>query len=129
MFSQYLNTAFTLKDCLFGAANLTKNNEPDSILYWVLLTLIFLMLYFRGKNVIFLENSSSVPTDTRKKMSFGECPAQGLDDTSITAEAKFSINFTESGKCFVLSLSYNGNNKFVFVNAANYINSKQNTMK
>ena len=50
-------------------------------------------------------------------MSFGECPAQRLDDTSITAEAKFSINFTESGKSFVLSLSYNGNNRFLFVNA------------
>ena len=65
----------------------------------------------------YLENSSSVHTDTRKKISFGECPAQGLDDTSITAEAKFSINFTESGKSFVLSLSYNGNNRFLFVNA------------
>ena len=27
--SQDLNTAFTLKDCLFGAVKLTKNNNPD----------------------------------------------------------------------------------------------------
>ena len=34
----------------------------------------------------------------------GKAPTQGLDDTSLTAEAKYSINFTQSGKRFVLSL-------------------------
>ena len=32
------------------------------------------------------------------------------------AEAKYSINFTESGKRFVLSLHYNVSNSFLFVN-------------
>ena len=41
---------------------------------------------------------------------------QGLDDTTLTAEAKYP-NFTQSGKRFVLSLHYNGSNSFLFVNA------------
>ena len=35
----------------------------------------------------------------------------------LTAEAKYPINFTQSGKRFVLSLHYNGSNSFLFVNA------------
>ena len=35
----------------------------------------------------------------------------------LTAEAKCPINFTQSGKRFVVSLHYNGSNSFLFVNA------------
>ena len=42
---------------------------------------------------------------------------QGLDDTAITAETKYSINFTESGKRFVIGLHYNESKSFLFVNA------------
>ena len=45
-----------------------------------------------------------------------EGTTQGLDDTNITAEAKYSINFRQSRKRFVLSLHYNGSNTFLFVN-------------
>ena len=47
-----------------------------------------------------------------------EGPTQGLDDTSLAAEAKYPINFTQPRKRFVLSLHYNGNNSFLFVNTA-----------
>ena len=33
---------------------------------------------------------------------------QGLDDTTLTAEAKYPINFKQSNRKFVLSLLYNG---------------------
>ena len=46
-----------------------------------------------------------------------EGPTQGLDDTTLTAEAKYPINFTQSGRRFVLNLHYNGSNSFLFVNA------------
>ena len=42
---------------------------------------------------------------------------QGLNNTTLTAEAKYPVNFTESGKRFVLSLHYNGSNSFLFANA------------
>ena len=36
-------------------------------------------------------------TDNKKNLGLGDSPT-GLHDTSITAEAKYSINFTESEK-------------------------------
>ena len=41
---------------------------------------------------------------------------QELDDTSLTVEAIYRINFTQSNKRFVLWLYYNGSNSFLFVN-------------
>ena len=47
----------------------------------------------------------------------GEGSTQRLDDTTLTAEAKYPISFTQSGKRFELSLHYDGNNRFLFVDA------------
>ena len=59
-----------------------------------------------GKNVIAFgaDMSSSVHVDDKGKdiLILGEGPTQGLDDTTLTAEAKYLINFTQSGKRFVL---------------------------
>ena len=74
-----------------------------------------------GKNAIIFKAdlSPSVHTDNKKKDSsiLGEGPTQRLDDSALTAKAKYPINFTQSGKKFVLSLHYNGSNSFLFVNA------------
>ena len=63
--------------------------------------------------------SSSVHVDNKRKdiLILREGPTQGLDDTTLTAKAKYLINFTQSGKRFVLSPHYNGSNSFLFVNA------------
>ena len=42
---------------------------------------------------------------------------QGLDDTIITAEARYPINFTRPRRRSVLSLDYNGSDCFLFANA------------
>lgn len=47
----------------------------------------------------------------------GEDPTQGLDDTTITVEAKYTISFTLSLKRLVLSLHYDKSNSFLYVNA------------
>ena len=76
--------------------------------------------------------SSSVHVDNKGKdiLILGEGPTQGLDDTTLTAEAKYPINFTQSGKRFELRLHYNGSNSFLFVTMIQkYINSKQKTQK
>ena len=39
-------------------------------------------------------------------LSESECPTEGLDDTTITSEAKYSINFRRSRRKFFLSLHY-----------------------
>ena len=61
----------------------------------------------------------------------GEGPAQGLVDTTLTVEAKYLINFAQSGKSFVLSLHCNGSNIFFsyVLMLQKYINSKQKTQK
>ena len=59
--------------------------------------------------------SSSV--ENKDILILGEGPSQGLDDTTLTAETIYLINFTHSNKRFVLSLQYNGSNRFLFVNA------------
>ena len=86
-----------------------------------------------GKNIIIFgaDMNSSVHIDNKNKdiLTLGEGPTQGLDDTTLTAEAKYPINFTQSGKRLVLSLHFNGSNSFLFVNATKYINSKQKTLK
>ena len=40
---------------------------------------------------------------------------QGLEYTTLTAETKYSINFTEHNKKIFLSLHYNGAHSYLFV--------------
>ena len=81
-----------------------------------------------GKNVIIFEAdmSSSVHVDNKKKdiLILGEGPTQRLDDTTLTAEERYSINFTKSRKKFCLSLHYNGANSYLFLNGTKIIEFK-----
>ena len=74
-----------------------------------------------GKNVIIFgaDMSSSVHINNKNTdtLILGEVPTQGLDYTTLTAEAKHPINSTKARKRFVLSLHYNGSNSFLFANA------------
>ena len=74
-----------------------------------------------GRNVIIFgaDLNSSVHIDNKGKniLILGEGPIKGLDDTTLTAEAKYPINFTQSEKRFVLNLHYNGSNSFLLFNA------------
>lgn len=51
-----------------------------------------------------VENNSSVLAANNKRyiLVLGEVPTKGLDDTTITAEASYSINFSRSIENFVL---------------------------
>ena len=53
-----------------------------------------------------VDMSSSVHVDSTKTdvLILGEDSTQGLDDTALTAETKYSINFTDSRKNVCLSL-------------------------
>ena len=46
----------------------------------------------------------------------GDGLTQGINDTTIYAEKEYWRNFTNPGKKFVLSLHYNGDNSYLFVN-------------
>ena len=74
-----------------------------------------------GKNVIIFtaDMSSSVHVDNEGKfiLILGEQPTQWLDETTLTAETKYPIDFTQPNRRFVLSLHYNGSDSFLCVNA------------
>ena len=108
------NTDFRLSNCLFGSVNLTKNADLDKYRYTG-----YCIGYdspseflFRdgsnGKNVINFgaDMSLSVYVDNEGKyiLILGEGRAQVVGDT---------IDFTQSGKIFVLSLHCNGSNSFI----------------
>ena len=62
--------------------------------------------------------SSSVYIDNKKKdiSIIGKGPSQGLDDTTLTAEAQYSINFSRSNRKFCLSFIIMGATVFLFIN-------------
>ena len=66
--------------------------------------------------------SSSIHIDNKKKdiLVLGKGPTQGLEHT-LTAEKLYSINFTVTKKKFCLSLHYNGENSYLFVNSTKII--------
>ena len=69
---------------------------------------------------------SSVHIDNEGKdiLIIGEGPTQRLNDITLTAEASYPIDFTQSGKTFVLSLHCNGRNGFLLVNTKKLYQSK-----
>ena len=100
-----LNTDFTLDNCLFGAVELTKYTDPDKYKYSGYGIGFDTRSEFSlpdgnvGKNVIIFgaDMGSSVHIDKISKdiLIFGEGPAQGLDDTALTAEVKHPIKLTQ----------------------------------
>ena len=73
--------------------------------------------------------SSSVHLDNKGKdiLILGKGPTRGLDETTLTAEAQYSISLSRSNRKFCLNLHYNGSNSFLFVNSTKNISiqSKQ----
>ena len=77
--------------------------------------------------------SSSVHIDNEGKdiLIFVEGPTQGLDDTILTAEAKYPITYTQSGKIFALYWAYTIIEATVsnFLVLQKYVNPKQKDRK
>ena len=68
--------------------------------------------------------SEQVDNKNKDISILGEVPTQELDDTTLTAEAKCSINFKQPNKRFVLSLHYNGTTVSYLLMLQKYVNSK-----
>ena len=116
----------TLKNCLFGTVTLTKNTTDIEMYSYSGYGIGFdrrSSFSFPGggfgQNIIIfgVDMSSSTKIDNRKKdiLDLGNEPTQGLEHT-LSAEKKFSINFTVTKKKFCLSLHYNGVNSYLFEN-------------
>ena len=63
--------------------------------------------------------SSSVHIDNKNQdiLILCEGTTQGLDDTTLIAEAKHPTNFIQPSKRFLLSLHYNESKSFLFFKA------------
>ena len=74
-----------------------------------------------------VDMSSPVHIDNKEKyiLIFGKGPTQWLDDTTLTAEAQYSINFSRLNRKFSLSMQYNWNKSLYLLMLQKYIGSKQ----
>ena len=137
--------SFTIQNTLFGAMQITKNatdNDKNN---------------YKGYGICFDERSEfghtitegghAHTTDARNVLIFGADMSfsvhatnranhiylmgtgltQGINDTTIYAEKNFYRNFTDFGKKIVLSLRYNGDNSYLFVNGRQELKFKDKT--
>ena len=138
------DTTFTIQNALFGAMQITKNADNSKNNY-------------KGYGICFDERSEfghtiteggfTHTTDARNvliseaDMSFsvhatnrtnniyvmGTGLTQGIHDTTLYAEKNFYRNFTDFGKKFMLSLHYNGDDSYWFVNGRQELKFKCKT--
>ena len=120
---------FTLGNALFDEVKLVQNADKSKYKYSGYGIGFDNLGFFSfptsgfGKNVINFGadiSSSSVHVDNKKKdiLILGEGTTQGLGDTTLTAEKKYSVNFTEHNKKYCLTLHYYEAHRYSFVNGA-----------
>ena len=127
------NIDYTIQNGLFGTMKITKNTDSSKNNYTG-----YGLCFDKGgefghtvrqgnfdratnaKNVIIfgVDMSSSIQATNRANNIYvmGKGFIQGINDTTIYAEKLLNNNFTEFGVKFALSLSYNGDNSFLFAN-------------
>ena len=71
-----------------------------------------------------MSGSSHANNKARIILVLGKEFIQGIDGTTIYAEKIYSTNFIVANKKFCLSLHYNGDNSYLFVNGKEIINFK-----
>ena len=128
------NPDFTLENCLLGAVRVTTNTDVDKYKYsgyGIGFDEEGVFTHptgsFGNTAIIFgVDMSSSVYIDNKGKyiLILGKGPTQGLVENSLTAEKMYSINFSVTGRRFCLSLDYNGENSYLFVNGTKMIKFK-----
>ena len=57
----------------------------------------------------------------------GDIFVQGINDTTLYAGKIYSQNFTQPSKKFILSLHYNGDDSYLFVNGKQELKFKAKT--
>ena len=117
---------FTVQNALFGAMQITKNSDTSKYAYKGYDICFDEGGMFsegsinKGRNVlIFGVHGNSVMHSSNKANNIyvmGKDFVQGINDTTLCAEKVYSQNFTQPSKKFILSLRYNRNDSYLFVN-------------
>ena len=138
------DTTFTIKNALFGAMQITKNADTSKYNYKGYGICFdeskeFTHVRKRGnfndttvaRNVIIFGVDMSFSKHANKKRNniyvMGKDYVQRINDTTIYTEKMYYRNFTDPGKKFVLSLHYNGNNSYFYVNGNQELKFKAKT--
>ena len=76
-----------------------------------------------------VDMSSSIHATNRANHIYvmGEGLVQGIHDTTLYAEKNYWRNFTDPGKQFAISLYYNGDGSYLFVNGRQELKFKTKT--
>ena len=135
---------FTIQNALFGAMQITKNTDTSKYnckgygicfdeggTFGHAITEGGFAHTTNARNVLIfgVDMSFSIHATNRANHIYvmGTEFVQGINDTIIYAEKNFYRNFTDPGKKFLLSLHYNGNNSYLFVNGRQELNFKCKT--
>ena len=100
-----LNSDFTLKNFLFGAVKITKTADPNKYFYseygieFDSRPLFSIPNFDLDKNAIifgvYMSSSMHIDNKYRDISIIGKGPTQGFDNTTLLAEAEYSINFSK----------------------------------
>ena len=121
------NTDYTVQNALFGGVKITKNATDASKHKYEGYGICFdeggmfsIGNIKNGRNVLIfgVHENSVIHSNNKANNIFimGDGFVQGINDTTLYAEKIYSQNFTAVNKKFVLTLHYNGNNSYLFVN-------------
>ena len=117
---------FTIQNALFGAMEITKNDDTSKYAYKG-----YGICFDEGgtfskgninneRNVLTfgVDESSLVHTNNKANNIYvmGDLFVQGINDTTLYAEKVYRQNFSQASKKFVPSLHYNGDDSYFFVN-------------
>ena len=134
LISSSRDTSFTIQNALFGAIQITKNATDNSTNNYKGYGICFdersqfghtitergFTHTTNGRNVLIFgaDMIFSVHATNRANHIYlmGEGLKQDIHDTTLYVEKNYYKNFTDPGKKFVLSLHYNGDDSYLFVN-------------
>ena len=128
---------FTLQNALFGAMQITENADTSKYKYkgygicFDEGGLFSIGNINNGKNVLIFEVHKDSVIHANNKVNnifvMGDVFVQGINDITLYAEKMYSQNFTQPSKKFILSLHYNGNDSYFFVNGKQGLKFKAKT--
>ena len=128
---------FAVQNALLGAMEITKNADTSKYNYKGYGICFdeggtFSMGNINnGRNVLIVgvDESSVVHLNNKANNIYvmGDGIMQGINTTTLHAEKIYSQNFTQSSKKFVLSLHYNGDDSYLFVNGIQELKFKCKT--
>ena len=139
------DTSFTIQNALFGAMQITKDATDNSKSNYKGYGICFdersqfghtiteggFTHTTNGRNVLIFgaDISFSVHATNRANNIYlmGEGLTQGIHDTTLYVEKNYYRNFTNPCKRFLLSLHYNGDDIYLFVNGRQKIKFKTKT--